>query len=499
MRKLIISALPALMIMLASCMNTGSSSEESGSVRITLPGSARASYSKNSVDKYIVRLLLDNETVAEEEGFLGGVLEFKELEEGTYIAQAEAWNTSENLLEGQGRAKIKVRAGETYDCTIKMILEGFFYSKYIILEDASGNFHKYDYSTLADIGTIQTSYYPAEDINGNFYRIDNESLFKDSDNITGVSSMSSTFSRSPLSYDYTTDTVYLVSEITEGLITYLNLWNLDLQTKNLESKQSSIKRTFGVTEGSSFLNFAIQGSNGYLIYKEYSSNTTASDWNIIHFNPSSAAEIDRITLGGELGLDGELTDIKVLEDGTVAALARHRGIDKSGTFRDFTMGTTIADGETVYSRGTLILLEPDLTIKKIIGWTESPRQINSIGTTADANENTTLIEWNSITAYIPEYEERGSHFYGPERIVAIRPKEIVIADCGANFVFPDYKNKRNGKMYTHNRLMTVNLKTFAVGCLKEFNNSEIKFKDLEISGGIAATSNWNDNGYVSEK
>ncbi len=72
MRKLIICALPALLIALVSCMDTGSSSREGGSVRIALPGSARASYSKSSVDKYIVRLLLDDETVAEEEGFLGG-------------------------------------------------------------------------------------------------------------------------------------------------------------------------------------------------------------------------------------------------------------------------------------------------------------------------------------------------------------------------------------------------------------------------------------------
>ncbi len=439
--------------------------------------------------------------------FWGGVLEFSELEEGTYTAQAEAWNTSENLLEGQGSAKIRVRAGETYDCTIKMILEGSFYSKYILLEDAGGIFHKYDYSTLAKIGTIQSSCYPAEDIDGNYYRIDGTKLYKNNDDICDVSSISGTFSTSPLSYDYTTDTVYLVSEKTPN---YLYLSQLDLQTATLDSKQSSITRTLfgGATAGTSFLNFAIQGNNGYLIYKAYNSGTDsdpdseAKNWNIIHFDSSSAKEIKRITLGGELGLDGEFTDIRVLEDGTVAALARHRGKNSGGAFRDFTMGTTITDSETVYSRGAIILLEPDLTLKKIIGWTESPRQIKAAGTTADADSdgNITLREWTSIAAYIPEYEERGSHFYGPERIVAIRPKEIVIADCGANFVLPDYKNKKNGKMYTHNRLMTVNLKTFAVGCLKEFNDSEIKFKNLEISGGIEATSAWNDNnGYVSEK
>ena len=83
------------------------------------------------------------------------------------------------------------------------------------------------------------------------------------------------------------------------------------------------------------------------------------------------------------------------------------------------------------------------------------------------------------------------------RIVAIRPKELVIADCGANFVLPDYDGKKNGKMYAHNRLMTVNLRNFAIGCKKEFSESELKFKDLMISGGstdsytIQASSSYN--------
>lgn len=93
-----------------------------------------------------------------------------------------------------------------------------------------------------------------------------------------------------------------------------------------------------------------------------------------------------------------------------------------------------------------------------------------------------------------------SMFYGPVKIVAIRPKELVIADCGSNFVLPDYVNKKNGKMYTHNRLMTVNLRNFAIGCKKEFSESELEFMSLAISGGIEASSQcaW-ENNYVSEK
>ncbi|MGN0728361.1 MAG: hypothetical protein ACI4L0_01955, partial [Treponema sp.] len=46
------------------------------------------------------------------------------------------------------------------------------------------------------------------------------------------------------------------------------------------------------------------------------------------------------------------------------------------------------------------------------------------------------------TAYIPQYTERGSKFYGPRRFVAIKPKEIAIADSGYNMVMPDAEEKR---------------------------------------------------------
>ena len=78
------------------------------------------------------------------------------------------------------------------------------------------------------------------------------------------------------------------------------------------------------------------------------------------------------------------------------------------------------------------------------------------------------------------------------RIVAIRPKELVIADCGANFVLPDYDGKKNGKMFAHNRLMTVNLRNFAIGCKKEFSEDEIKFQNLAVSGSLTVVSSGTD-------
>ena len=85
------------------------------------------------------------------------------------------------------------------------------------------------------------------------------------------------------------------------------------------------------------------------------------------------------------------------------------------------------------------------------------------------------------------------------RIVAVRPKELVIADCGANFVLPDYSGKKNGKMFTHNRLMTVNLRNFAISCKKEFSEDEIKFQNLAVSGNLTVTSSGTTDSIDSSK
>ena len=155
MKKLIFSILPAFLFAFISCMNMSSGSGENGSVRVALPGSGRATYtySKNNAGKFIVRLYNDDFDQTEE-GAVGGVIEFGDLEPGKYTATAEAWNAGENILEGSGSTEITVRAGETTDCNITMILEGqtAYYSKYLALAnfniDIKCNITLYDYSNL---------------------------------------------------------------------------------------------------------------------------------------------------------------------------------------------------------------------------------------------------------------------------------------------------------------------------------------------------------------
>ena len=370
-----------------------------------------------------------------------------------------------------------------------MILEGqtAYYSKYMILTDYPNTKYIYDYPSCNKSSksvSFGTSYNTVEDNNGQIYHIKDSYLYKDDEQVLSVTT--SNLIKNPLYYDSTTDTYWI------GLEKKIIQFQFCLQN----SDKSGNTEAFGdprTPQGQSFLNFAVQENKVYLIYIDYEDS---SDPNIIYFTKDENVKLTeqkRIQLS-TIGVSGEVTDMAVLEDGTVAVLVNEKSLNTANYF-------TLNDGCTVYSRGALVLLSSDLSkVEKVLGWTDSPRTISAklnSGSDDPYNGAPGNSQIASITAYIPEYAGRNSHFYGPMRIVAIRPKELVIADCGANFVLADYKEHRQGKMFTHNRLMTVNLRNFAIGCKKEFSESELKFKNLMVSGGstdsytIQASSSYN--------
>ena len=429
----------------------------------------------------------------------GGVIEFGDLEPGKYTATAEAWNAGENILEGSGSTEITVRAGETTDCNITMILEGqtAYYSKYMILTDYLNIKKFYNYTTMQeeyiDFALGEAPYNPVEDREGKIYYIRDDTLHRNDEPLLSQIDASNLI-KNPLYYDSTTDSLWLASFGSDKSSVNFSVFE---NPSAATSKPDPYKISYEDTFITSCQAFAVKEDNIYIAYNNSNILLAKKDTSIINKKAN-------ITLSDDItpALSGEVTDMAVLEDGTVAVLVRSIGVTSETKVFDYTV---LNDKDTVYSRGALVLLSSDLSkVEKVLGWTASPRTISATGTNNDSGSPTFAKTWTSITAYIPEYEERNSYFYGPMRIVAIRPKELVIADCGANFVLPDYdgkKNgKKNGKMYAHNRLMTVNLRNFAIGCKKEFSESELKFNDLTISGGIEATSASPYGGnYVDEK
>ena len=422
----------------------------------------------------------------------GGVIEFGELEPGTYIAEAEAWNTAENLLEGSGSEEIKVKAGETTDCTIKMILEGVFYSKYMLFPDYRGWItYAYDYSTCTEKKTWSTDsnspqysyfaegndgsiYYTKLDQSTSNYKIYNYNFTTNNEGIKFTITKTNTGFFDGC-YDSTTDIYWVIREAVDS--NNLSSYTLYLYKDGSGYNTGIVRNGFG--------NCAIRGENLYYSFGDdsigYATFDYTSETAVVKEEKTLA---DFKTLSG-FDVSGTITDIAVLEDGRVAVLVRDTSSYSSYDSNNQTViyNYNVANNSTVTSRGALLILSADLSkVEKVLGWS-GERTISATGSSSGYD-----VQLNKITANIPKYEERNSHFYGPMRIVAVRPKELVIADCGANFVLPDYNEKKNGKMFAHNRLMTVNLRNFAISCKKEFSEDEIKFQNLAVSGSLTVVS-----------
>lgn len=197
-----------------------------------------------------------------------------------------------------------------------------------------------------------------------------------------------------------------------------------------------------------------------------------------------------------MGIDGQITDIVIHYDGYVYVLVSQTG---SKNFTDMYMVNNFNSDSTttVYSRGAIVRLEPTSSGFKVsakTGWTEDSRTIASSNKDKNpftlGSDNYNNYTFYDVNAYIPEYSERNSHFYGPRRFVAIKPKELAIADCGANIVMPDYGSKKRGKLFKHNRIVKVDLYKFALesGSVTDLNN--ISFSNLILSGSIESVTDF---------
>ena len=202
----------------------------------------------------------------------------------------------------------------------------------------------------------------------------------------------------------------------------------------------------------------------------------------------------------DMGVDGTITDIVIHYDGYVYVLVSQTG---SPNFTDMYMVNDLNSGSTAttaYSRGAIIRLygtSNGFKVSAKTGWTEDSRTIASSNKdkntfTDDEYNNRKNYTFYDVNAYIPEYSERNSHFYGPRRFVAIKPKELAIADCGANIVMPDYGSKKNGKLFKHNRIVKVDLYKFALESSSVIDLNSINFSNLSLIGSIESVTGFNN-------
>lgn len=487
MRKFGFTALVSFLFLLASCMNMGGSSGEDGAIRVALPGSgSRGAYtlSKENAKTYKVALLLDGENLKTQTSEAGGAdIVFDELEPATYTVQVEAYDTNDVLLARKSET-IKVTAGETAECSIalKLFASSILDSNYILWNYSNNIFSFNKIANIKD-STINTNFTSlslnfAEDISDNMYYIDSnmnlQRIVVDDVNWTTIPAVTGSLFSDPLYYDDSTDSLWIARN-GDGNVSTLQFSVI----KNISTGTNpSIDFKSGLDSFDYYgAAFAIQGSVLYLAYKEqeiyYLQRATITENADGTFAVSKVGSAKSVS---DLGVSGAITDIAILYDGTVYVLVSNVGNSSGDSGDSFIYNYN--QSNTMYSRGALLKIQSTdsgFEVVETLGWTDSWRSIASVG---DATYSGTDLQ--PLTAYIPSLSESGNKFYGPRRFVAIKPKAIAIADCGANFVMPNHDEQQKGKMFAHNRVVTVSLSNFAISNVTELKN--IKFSDLTISG-----------------
>lgn len=408
----------------------------------------------------------------------------------------EAYDTTDVLLARKSET-IKVTAGETAECSIalKLFASSILDSNYILWNYSYTDYTNYfeGFSSISEntdvtstsISDNSTSF--AEDTDGNKYVMilnydDNHYYIKSTSNIT--SEISTDINLFPFQ-----DSLYYddsAAVLWAGLYSYDE--NKDTNTicfskiKELDSNGRTPKDSdFSIPfDDSDFCSFAIQGSVLYLSYKQKeiyylqrASITENADGTFAVSKVGSAKSVS------DLGVSGAITDIAILYDGTVYVLVSNVG-NSSGDSGD-SFKYYYDQSNTMYSRGALLKIRgtsSGFEVVDTLGWTGSSRQIAPVGEAEWVETTTATLQ--PLTAYIPSFSEKSNKFYGPRRFVAIKPKDIAIADCGANFVMPNCNKRLYGKRFDHNRVVTVSLSSFTISGATELKN--IKFSDLTLNG-----------------
>lgn len=509
-KKFSFAFLPVLILALVSCMNMNSSNGKEGAIRITVPGEERGLYTfnKSNASSYKVSIILDKEVIDSQTAELGGVITFDELEPATYTVKAEAFD-SDGIRIGSGSEEVKVVAGETAEKTILMILTngGEIYETNYLLFYYNSNTNKYYYADstseindqiITGSNSVIAGYTEGND--GAIYRYFKSNALEDSGESGGNSASNyatllktngnQTYFKityqddtpviDPFYYDETTDTLWIGHyATTDNTLKFLKIENPSTEFFNIESNPTFAFSTNFSVSGATYTAFAIQGSDIYIAYTNsgtsYLQRGTITGSNDSGFSITAKGTAQSTE---QMGVAGTINDIAILYDGYVYVLISD--IEKLN-------GHTINNGDTVKSRGAILKIsgtDSGFEVEDILGWTNSARTIKSKKLNDENNPYNGVSEQiDSINAYIPALSESSKKFYGAERFVAIKPKELAIADCGANIILPDYKNKKNGNMFQHDRVVTVNLYDFAITNVTELNN--LDFKRLSISGIIS--------------
>lgn len=526
-KKLALALFP-LLLAFASCMNIDGSSGKEGAIRVTLPESgSRGTYTLSKDNPlYEVSLMQGDKTLKtlSSESTGGGDFVFDELEPGTYKIVVTA-RQQDGIFLARNSAEVEVTAGETQNCPITLILAGnkgkVFNSDYYVLQDTShvDFLRENEISSSTTVSDSRNKTTGAEDIDGNKYYAE----FSTYPSSSNVFIYKNNISSSPVDIETSKEKSSTITDFMYYDTVNSSLW-VGLYSSSGFYFANNINKLF-YEDGSQPVSITLNTPctlSGLSIYPnaQYTAFAASGTELYIAYTNNGTSYLQRAKIEGEndsftitkignpqstqdMGVDGQITDIVIHYDGYVYVLVSQNG-EKYATDAYLTSETTKA----IYSRGAILRLYSTSNGFKVsakTGWTESARTIYTKGDLPDAlntdysgvQDSVTKLESfrNGLNLYVPKYSEKNSHFYGPRRFVAIKPKELAIADSGANLMLPDYDNKKTGGFFKHNRVVNVNLYKFAIDPSSVVDLNSISF----VAASINTTIGFSTDSYTEAK
>ena len=471
----------------SSCVVEGDSS---GSVRVALPGNSRGAFVFNEEAASYFELNLKGVGIDRSEiGYAGTIVSFDNIPVGDYDLDVTVFAVN-HIAFASGSRKVTVRANssELVEITAHML-----YGMKLGSSILDSNYYLFGRSesgleyVIPEVEDFAASISPSSMLKGTetadslIFTVAKDSFYystyaapcsRSDGKIVSISDCPETFD---VYYEDVNDRVWCFGK-TDTNIKYFAL----------TSKEFNVAATTECTGSGDFpdslLNLYCIAAKDDRVYVAY--NNTNYELMIQTYIAEESGNLIKAGNAVQVSVPGisniysiEITDMQVMYDGNLYVLVRDYTQDSSSHYT----------GEYwAYSRGAIIKYSTAgnvLNMEKILGWTKNPK-VMTLPSGLIPNLESYYFACKKLNAYIPEVGDFSNSFLGPMRFIAVKPKELVVADFGINVWLADDKKKINGGMKFHSRAVSVDLASFAITDICEFTNFNFDNPNANSSGPV---------------
>ena len=482
----------------SSCVVEGDSS---GSVRVALPGNSRGAFVFNEEAASYFELNLKGVGIDRSEiGYAGTIVSFDNIPVGDYDLDVTVFAVN-HIAFASGSRKVTVQANssELVEITAHML-----YGMKLGSSILDSNYYLFGRSesgleyVIPEVEDFAASISPSSMLKGTVYT---ESLIftvaKDSFYYSTYAAPCRRSDGKNVSISDCPETFDVYYEDVNDRVWCFGKTNTNIKYFALTSKEFNVAATTECTGSGdfpdSYMKLYCIAAKDDRVYVAY--NNTDCELMIQTYIAEESGSLIKAGDAVQVSVPGispsyhfEITDMQVMYDGNLYVLVRDYTQDSSSHSYEFETNDISTGEYWAYSRGAIIKYSTAgnvLSMEKILGWTKDPKVMTlPSGLIPDLDSNY-YNPCKKLNAYIPEVGDFSNSFLGPMRFIAVKPKELVVADFGVNVWLADDKKKINGGMKFHSRAVSVDLASFAITDICEFKN--FNFDNPNANSGPVVT------------